>query len=211
MCGFVALFNKDRTPADPALLSAMAETLAHRGPDGAGLLVEGPCGFAHKRLAVIDPEGGRQPMTVGPVTVVQSAAGAAKDGDAPPEVPGSDEWALTDGIIQPSVVSLRGNRLRLYARSTSKTGRICVADSADGGVRWTQARPIDLPNPNSGIDAATLPDGRVILVYNHTDRARTPLNLAVSGDGERFRMFRILEDAPGEYSYPAMVVAANGD
>jgi asparagine synthase (glutamine-hydrolysing) len=72
MCGFVALFNKDGAPADAALLTAMAETIAHRGPDGDGLLVEGPYGFAHKRLAVIDPEGGRQPMTVGPVTVVQN-------------------------------------------------------------------------------------------------------------------------------------------
>ena len=72
MCGFVALFNKDRAAADAALLGAMAERIAHRGPDAEGILVEGPCGFAHKRLAIIDPEGGGQPMTVGPVTVVQN-------------------------------------------------------------------------------------------------------------------------------------------
>jgi predicted neuraminidase len=45
----------------------------------------------------------------------------------------------------------------------------------------------------------------VILAYNHSDRARTPLNLAVSGDGERFRMFCVLEDQPGEYSFPAVI------
>jgi asparagine synthase (glutamine-hydrolysing) len=72
MCGFVAMFNKDQAPVDASLLAAMAETIVHRGPDGQGILIEGPCGFAHKRLAIIDPEGGRQPMTVGPVTVVQN-------------------------------------------------------------------------------------------------------------------------------------------
>jgi asparagine synthase (glutamine-hydrolysing) len=72
MCGFVALFNKDGAPADARLLAEMAGTLAHRGPDGEGVLVEGPCGFAHRRLSVIDPEGGGQPMTIGPVTVVHN-------------------------------------------------------------------------------------------------------------------------------------------
>jgi asparagine synthase (glutamine-hydrolysing) len=72
MCGFAALFNKDGTPADRLLLEDMAAAIAHRGPDGEGLLIEGPNGFVHKRLAVIDPEGGAQPMTVGPVTVVHN-------------------------------------------------------------------------------------------------------------------------------------------
>lgn len=72
MCGWVALFNRDREPVDPAVLAAMAESLAHRGPDGAGQMVDGPVGLAHRRLAVIDPEGGAQPMAVGPVTVVHN-------------------------------------------------------------------------------------------------------------------------------------------
>ena len=38
------------------------------------------------------------------------------------------------------------------------------------------------------------------------------MNLAVSGpDGKQFKMFHTLEDQPGEYSYPAMIQAANGD
>jgi len=70
MCGFVALFNADRTPAEASLLTHMADALAHRGPDDEGTLTEGPFGCAHRRLAIIDPLGGRQPMTVGPATVV---------------------------------------------------------------------------------------------------------------------------------------------
>jgi len=123
----------------------------------------------------------------------------------------AEEWSVTDGIIQPSVVSMGGNWLRLYARSTALTGKIVVADSSDGGVTWTQGRPLDLPNPNSGLDAVALKDGRIVMIYNHTDDARTPLNLAVSRDGEHFRMFHAIEDEPGEYSYPAMIQAKNGD
>jgi len=147
----------------------------------------------------------------GPITIAKDAARTPVSSDAPPEVPGSEEWGLTDGIIQPSVIWLGGSRLQLYARATAQTGRVCVAESNDAGITWTAARPIAVPNPNSGIDAVSLGDGRVVLVYNHTDSGRTPLNLAVGRDGGDFQMFCALEDQPGEYSYPAMVVAANGD
>ncbi len=50
-----------------------------------------------------------------------------------------------------------------------------------------------------------------MLIYNHTDKGRTPLNLAVSTDGEHFRMFQTLESEPGEYSYPALIQGREGD
>ncbi len=134
-----------------------------------------------------------------------------RGGVVPADVPGSTDWKFIQGIIQPSVVPLSGKHLRLYARSTAKTARVTVADSADNGVTWTQAHPLDVPNPNSGIDATTLKDGRVVLIYNNTTTGRTPLNLAISVDAEHFTAFRVLEDAPGEYSYPALVQADNGD
>jgi predicted neuraminidase len=115
------------------------------------------------------------------------------------------------GIIQPTIVSLdRANHLRLYARPTSNIGFICTADSNDAGVTWTAAHPTDIPNPNSGIDAVKLHDGRVILVYNNTRTGRSPLNLAVSSDGENFKMFATLESEPGEFSYPAIVQGSDG-
>lgn len=109
------------------------------------------------------------------------------------------------------MVPLGGQRLRLYARSTALIGKICVADSFDAGLTWTPARPLDLPNPNSGIDALALRDGRVVLAFNNSATGRTPLNLAVSRDGERFRVFLTLEDQPGEYSYPALIQGRDGD
>jgi predicted neuraminidase len=147
----------------------------------------------------------------GPITVPQTAVPSSVEGGAPPQVPGSSSWRFTWGIIQPSVVPLSGDHLRLYARSTSRIGKICAADSKDGGKTWTQAHPLDIVNPNSGIDAVSLADGRIVLVYNNSDSKRTPLNLAVSKDGEHFRMFATLENEPGEYSYPAMIQGRDGD
>ncbi len=153
-------------------------------------------------------DNGKTWSTFGPITVARDH-GRSPNQVVAPQVPSLSDDA--DGIIQPSIVPLGGKRLRLYARSTGSIGKICVADSPDRGATWTQARPIDLPNPNSGIDAVALRDGRVILVYNNSDRERTPLNLAVSSDGEHFKMFYTLEDQPGEFSYPAIIQAKGGD
>ena len=132
---------------------------------------------------------------IGPITVPQT--------NAPPNE--------TYGIIQPSVISLGGQHLRFYARSTALIGRICIADSIDAGITWSQAGPLDLPNPNSGIDAVALHDGRIVLIFNNTTVGRTPLNLAVSKDGEHFRIFQTLEDSPGEFSYPSLIQGRDGD
>ena len=151
-------------------------------------------------------DNGRTFSIFGPVTVPRADAPVAETADTA-SVPKEDVY----GIIQPTIVSLGGKKLRLYARSTRNIGKICVADSADEGRTWTEAHPIDLPNPNSGIDAVGLKDGRVVLIFNNTTTGRTPLNLAVSRDGEHFHLFATLEDAPGEYSYPAIIQGKDGD
>jgi predicted neuraminidase len=126
----------------------------------------------------------------------------------PPRDPNSNQ---REGIIQPSVVLLGANHLRFYARSTEAIGKVVISDSVDDGITWSQPRPINVPNPNSGIDAVSVKDSRVVLIYNNTPHGRTPLNLAISEDGEHFTAFRTLEDQPGEFSYPAMIEARNGD
>ena len=149
---------------------------------------------------------------IGPISLPDSAVNDTNTGDTPADVPGSNDWRFTRGIIQPSVVDMGGGHVRLYARVTAKTGRICIADSWDNGQTWTQARPINVPNPNSGIDAVALRDGRIVLIYNHTDTGRSPLNLAVSNDGETFTPLMTLEDEPGgEFSYPNIIQGRDGD
>ncbi|MGB6689296.1 MAG: sialidase family protein [Terracidiphilus sp.] len=137
--------------------------------------------------------------TIGPIPL------AAGDAANPPALD------RTHGLIQPSIVRLEKHHLRLFARSTEDIARICVSDSFNDGLTWSAARPLDLPNPNSGIDAVSLRDGRVVLVYNDSTIARSPLNIAVSHDGEHFQNFRTLESQPGEFSYPAIIQETGGD
>jgi predicted neuraminidase len=158
-------------------------------------------------------DDGKTWLKIGPIVPPLSAARASDDAHsaATGQTTTSSVANPTFGIIQPSVVSLGGKHLRFYARSTATIGRVVVADSFDNGMTWSQARPLDVPNPNSGIDAVVLRDGRIVLIYNNTTSGRTPLNLAVSTDGEHFRMFYTLEDGPGEYSYPAIIQGKSGD
>ena len=62
MCGICGLINTDRSPIQGEALHAMAGVLTHRGPDEEGYLLEGHIGLGSKRLSVIDPEGGTQPI-----------------------------------------------------------------------------------------------------------------------------------------------------
>ena len=124
----------------------------------------------------------------------------------PIEVPGEH-----DGLIQPTLFLDRQGSLRMLCRSTKAIGKICTSISKDGGKSWSPAKPTELPNPNSGIDAVGLRDGRIVLIYNHTPNARHPLNVGVSEDGgETWKMVHTLEDQPGEYSYPAVIQTADG-
>lgn len=113
--------------------------------------------------------------------------------------------------IQPAIVPLRDGRLRMYARTTKKIGKVVTAESKDQGRSWSNLKATELPNPNSGLDAVALKDGRIVLTYNDTASARSPLNLAVSADGERWEMFQTLESEPGEFSYPAIIQSADGN
>jgi asparagine synthase (glutamine-hydrolysing) len=63
MCGIAGLFHADvPKPVDPARIRAMADVLAHRGPDGSGVWTAPGVGLGHRRLSIIDLEGGAQPM-----------------------------------------------------------------------------------------------------------------------------------------------------
>jgi predicted neuraminidase len=146
----------------------------------------------------------------GPISIPRTFSKPAQESVSRNEAAAFSDRDKTEGIIQPSVVLLGNHHLRMYTRSTAQIGKICVADSRDDGIHWSQARPIDLPNPNSGLDALRLRDGRILLVYNHTNVGRTPLNMAVSSDGEHFKMFEVLEHEPGEYSYPALIQGTEG-
>ncbi len=183
-----------------------------------GTIVSGTSFEAHETWAVWierSTDNGTTWTKIGPITISQEVDATTPPAEDPPaNAPGRqapDKGPRKhEGIIQPSIISLGGSHLRLYARSRTLASKIAVADSMDNGVTWTQARFLDIPNNNSGIDVVRLKDGRIVMIYNDTTIGRTPLNLAVSIDGEHFRNFATLEDAVGQYSYPAIIQAPDG-
>jgi len=110
--------------------------------------------------------------------------------------------------IQPSILVHPGGRLQALGRTRAQ--RVFETWSDDAGRTWTPLALTALPNPNSGIDAVTLRDGRYLVVYNHTTRGRSPLNVSVSNDGKTWEAALVLEDASGEYSYPAVIQSSDG-
>ncbi len=62
MCGIAGLLSGHGTAASSSLLLEMAGELTHRGPDGAGLYIDGSFGMVNTRLSIIDILGGDQPI-----------------------------------------------------------------------------------------------------------------------------------------------------
>ncbi len=131
---------------------------------------------------------------------------------------GGKTWTATPPLndpakiraIQPSLLIHPHNRLQAVGRTRSSG--IFEVWSEDAGRTWGEVTATGLPNPSSGTDAVTLADGRHLLVYNHNAeyRERTPLNVAVSTDGKAWLAALVLEEAPGEFSYPAVIQASDG-
>ena len=126
---------------------------------------------------------------------------------AAPDTNGSRGEGLVSAI-QPSLLELGGEKILAVGRT--KQGRIFEIESPDAGKTWGELRLGKLPNPNAGTDAVTLFDGRHLLVYNHTDKGRSPLNVAISRDGRAWQTVVALETKPGEFSYPAVIQSADG-
>jgi predicted neuraminidase len=115
----------------------------------------------------------------------------------------------TIGAIQPSILFHSDKRLQALGRT--RQGKIFESWSEDNGRTWGEMKLTSLPNPNSGIDAVTLRDGRQLLVYNHSTKGRSPLNVALSSDGKKWEAALTLEGEPGkQFSYPAVIQTKDG-
>lgn len=64
MCGIAAIIsvNPEKT-VDPVSIRKMASAISHRGPDDEGYFIRPNVALGHKRLSIIDVEGGKQPMS----------------------------------------------------------------------------------------------------------------------------------------------------
>jgi predicted neuraminidase len=123
---------------------------------------------------------------------------------ATPPVNDGKEFAA----IQPALLRYKDGTILALGRT--RQSRIFQIRSKDGGKTWGRMTATALPNPNSGIDAVTLADGRFLLVYNRSENSRTPLNVAISDDGLTWTDVLVLENTEGEFSYPAVIQAGDG-
>ena len=99
----------------------------------------------------------------------------------------------------------------------SRQNSIIQSWSADNGKSWGNLSPINLQNPNSGIDAVTLKNGLQVLIYNPLpsgnkwSNGRNILRVATSKDGNNWTDIYELENKDkSEYSYPAVIQTQDG-
>ena len=135
---------------------------------------------------------------------------------------GGRTWSRGDWVCDGKSVGAmpahnsHSSRRPLQALCRNRAGRILETFSTDGGRTWAQLTPTVLPNPNSGLDAVTLADGRQVLVYNHVPPLAghwwdaTPLNVAVSADGKTWQSAAIFERDLENIPYPAIIQSADG-
>ena len=129
-------------------------------------------------------------------------------------------WKRTQHIpggIQPSILVYPDGRLQAVGRTPphlAKKGQGYIYEtwSLDNGQTWSPLSTTGLPNPCSATDALTLMDGRQLLVYNHSNKKRTPLNLAISDNGANWYPVLTIVDKKneGEFSYPAIIQRSDG-
>jgi predicted neuraminidase len=117
--------------------------------------------------------------------------------------------------IQPTIIKHANGSLQTLSRS--KHDVLVQSWSSDNGQSWRMITATKVPNPNSGVDAATLQNNIHLLVYNPTFagkewwQGRAVLKLAASSDGIDWKDIHTFEQHDkGEYSYPAIIVGRDG-
>jgi predicted neuraminidase len=138
----------------------------------------------------------------------------------------SDDWGKTwqfsnpvmgGAGIQPTIAVTRDSTLVAYLRDNGPPPqRMQRTVSGDKGLTWTIAKDDLLPNPGAGFDMVTLREGSWLMVYNHTEKGRHNLEVALSEDeGKSWPWRRSLEnDTRGNTAtashYPAVIEGAGG-
>lgn len=114
------------------------------------------------------------------------------------------------GAIQPTILLHPSGKIQILCRS--RQSQVLTSWSEDNGAHWTKLAPAGIPNPNSGIDAVTLKDGRHLLVYNHQTSGRNTLHVGLSDDGINWKAAVLLENdtKESEFSYPAVIQSNDG-
>src|SRR5438105_5753827 len=95
-------------------------------------------------------------------------------------------------MSHPAFLSLNQDCILAHFRARG-SGKLKSASFDTATNQWSEVRSLDLPNPDSAIDALRLDDGRVLLAYNNDAAVRNPLSLAISDGGLAFRKARYVD------------------
>lgn len=111
------------------------------------------------------------------------------------------------GMAEPCVAELPNGHILMLARSG--TGYLVDSWSEDGGVSWSPPKNTALLSPCTSLTLKTLPDGRLIVFYNHVKEdspgslfPRCPLVYAVSADGKAWSAPVIVDDEGWDPAMP---------
>jgi predicted neuraminidase len=114
---------------------------------------------------------------------------------------------------QPALTAVNARHALAFLRDDGVANAVSLARTDDSGESWSPPQPLDLPNPDAGLDALRLYDGRLLLAFNDSATGRENLRLALSvDDGRTWRRVATVAEEPGaDFSYPFLVQARNGD
>lgn len=114
--------------------------------------------------------------------------------------------------FQPSVVPLAAGEAVALCRPAGGQRAVMLSRSADAGRTWSAPQSTGLPNPDAGVDALRLFDGRLLLAFNDSTKRRDNLALAISKDNGHSwtRAVTVAAEPGGEFSYPFLLQSADG-
>ena len=112
-------------------------------------------------------------------------------------------------MLQPSVVAQTPQQWLAFMRDGRPEGKIGVAQTLDGGLRWTDLPDLSLDNPDAAVAALGAANGEMLLTHNSSIASRGRLDLSTSLDGRNWSLAKTLEHGAidDEFSYPALVWA----
>lgn len=171
MCGIAGVLERRGGPVDVGVLRAMADSLAHRGPDEEGFHQDGLIGLAFRRLSIIDLAGGHQPMS--------NEAG--------------DVWVMLNGEIF-NFVELRAELVALGHQFRTRSDTECVVH---GYLQWGD----DVLSHLNGMFGLAIWDARRTRLLLARDRAGIkPLYYHLTADrltfGSELRSIRVSAPKP---------------
>lgn len=132
MCGIAGYLRRDGAPASAGLARAMADAMAHRGPDGRGAFVDGEVALGHARLAVRD----RGERAAQPMLAADGAGALVYNGEV------YNDRELRDALAREGVAVASHGDAEVVLRAISRFGVLDAARRLDGmfAFAWWDAR-----------------------------------------------------------------------